>query len=107
MLVRYLPDWFPGAGFKQTARAWRQTLYTAVEGPYKFVMKQLVWRNPLTYIICLIWINVPQDMGTAEPSMLSNLLRDESNLSDSDLYDVKWACASLYAGGADTVRINW
>jgi len=54
-----------------------------VEGPYKFVKEQL-------------------DIGTAEPSMLSNLLRDESNISDSDLCDVKWASASLYSGGADT-----
>lgn len=43
----------------------------------------------------------------AAPSMLSDLLQDESNLSDSDLCDAKWASASLYIGGADTVRINW
>lgn len=38
--------------------------------------------------------------------MLFNLLQEESNLSVSDLYDIKWATASLYSGGADTVRIT-
>ncbi|KAF8348622.1 cytochrome P450 [Amanita rubescens] len=81
--LRHVPDWFPGAGFKQTARAWKQTLYDMVEGPYKFVKEQ-------------------RDLGTAEPSMLLNLLQDESNLSASDIYDIKWVTASLYSGGADT-----
>ena len=35
--------------------------------------------------------------------MLSNLLQDEHKLSDEEMFDVKWASASLYAGGADTV----
>lgn len=38
--------------------------------------------------------------------MLLNLLQDESNLSASDIYDIKWVTASLYSGGADTVRID-
>lgn len=38
--------------------------------------------------------------------MLSNLLQEESKLSASDLYDIKWATASLYSGGADTVRVT-
>ena len=49
MPVQYLPDWNPGAGFKHTARVWRQTLYNVVEGPYRFVMEQLVWLKPFTY----------------------------------------------------------
>ena len=38
--------------------------------------------------------------------MLFDLLQEESDLSASDLYDIKWATASLYSGGADTVRIK-
>ena len=38
--------------------------------------------------------------------MLYNLLQEESNLSASDLYDIKWATSSLYSGGIDTVRIT-
>ena len=40
--VRYLPDWMPGASFKQTARAWKQTLGNMVDNPYKFVREQMV-----------------------------------------------------------------
>ena len=49
-------------------------------------------------------IYVLQDLGTAEPSMLSKLLR--SNLSESKLDEIKWATASVYGGGAETVRIS-
>ena len=46
MTVRYLPDWLPGTGFKQTARAWRQTLYDMVDRPYNLVRKQMVRQFP-------------------------------------------------------------
>ena len=54
--------------------------------------------------ITLSKIYVLQDLGTAEPSMLSDLL--QSNLSENKLDEVKWATSSVYGGGADTVRIS-
>ncbi|KAF8624471.1 hypothetical protein AX15_005855 [Amanita polypyramis BW_CC] len=81
--LRYLPEWFPGAGFKETAKAWKKTLHEMVEGPYRFVKKQM-------------------ESGIAKPSMLSDLLQDESKVSDDTIHDIKWASASLYAGGADS-----
>ncbi len=40
--VRYVPDWFPGAGFKQRAKAWAATLQEMVEQPHNFVKQQVV-----------------------------------------------------------------
>lgn len=40
--VRYLPAWFPGAGFKRTAVHWAQTLTDMVEGPHQYVKQQMV-----------------------------------------------------------------
>jgi len=41
-LVRQLPDWFPGTGFKKTAQEWASTLNQAVEAPYEYVKGQMV-----------------------------------------------------------------
>ena len=47
-----------------------------------------------------------QDLGTAEPSILSNLLRLNLSASESKLDEIKWTSASVYSGGAETVRIS-
>lgn len=54
--LRYIPDWFPGAGFKRYARQCWMTLDRTASMPYDFVEKQL--RN-----------------GTAKPSFLSRLIQ--------------------------------
>jgi hypothetical protein len=41
-LVSRLPDWFPGTGFKKTAKAWAETLNEILEKPHRFVKEQLV-----------------------------------------------------------------
>ncbi|KAF8635472.1 hypothetical protein AX15_000445 [Amanita polypyramis BW_CC] len=81
--LQLLPRWFPGAGFKKTAEEWRKKLYEMVEEPYQFVKKEM-------------------ELGTADPSMLYKLLENESDLSEAELFDIKWATASLYSGGSDT-----
>jgi len=56
-LVSYVPEWFPGAGFKRKAREWNATLQEMVNQPYKFVKDQMVYilmdsgRASLTIII--------------------------------------------------------
>lgn len=41
-LVRFLPDWIPGTGFKKTARRWYKTLMEMGDVPYRFVQNQMV-----------------------------------------------------------------
>ncbi|KAG5651973.1 hypothetical protein H0H81_006747 [Sphagnurus paluster] len=81
--LRYLPDWFPGAGFKKTAKAWRQTAEVLVNEPYDKVKEQVA-------------------NGTAIPSFTTSLV--EMNASptpeEEDIY--KWASTGFYSGGADT-----
>lgn len=85
MTVRYLPDWFPGAGFKRTAAAWRKNLMEATEIPFEFVKRRMA-------------------QGTNKPSYVSKLLaQNDGNLSAEDEHAVKWSAVSLYGGGADTV----
>ena len=40
--LKYVPAWFPGAGWKRTAEMFRQTLTTMADVPYRFVQEQIV-----------------------------------------------------------------
>lgn len=40
--VRYLPDWFPGTGFKQVAKKYLSRCTELVERPHAFVKQQMV-----------------------------------------------------------------
>jgi hypothetical protein len=84
LVVRYLPDWFPGTRFKRTARQWRATLTDLTERPYAFVKHQMA-------------------QGKYEPSFLSQLL-ESGDLDHEEDFVAKWSALSLYSGGADTVR---
>ena len=37
LIVRYLPDWFPGTGFKALAKETRDKFKIAVDGPFEYV----------------------------------------------------------------------
>jgi len=39
--VKYIPDWFPGAGFKQFAKTGQELFAVAVDGPLDFVKESL------------------------------------------------------------------
>lgn len=85
MSVKYLPNWFPGTGFKRTAIAWRKTTMEATNKPFEFVKQQMARQ-------------------TNKPSYVSKLLaQNDGNLSLEDERSVKWSALSLYGGGADTV----
>jgi hypothetical protein len=80
--VKYVPEWFPGAVFKSTAKQWRSNLESSVEDPAAFVEYQMA-------------------NGKDNTSFLSQLL--QKSLTDEEYSENKWLAASLYAAGADTV----
>ncbi|PBK94452.1 cytochrome P450 [Armillaria gallica] len=80
-ILTRLPDWFPGAGFKQTAREYASTLNDFVEKPYNYVKQEMA-------------------AGTARHSLTSSQLEGEVTVEKE--YNVKWLASALYAGGADT-----
>jgi hypothetical protein len=83
-VVRYFPDWFPGTGWKQTAKQWGAELRAVTEQPYAFVKHQLA-------------------RGSSDKSFLSRLL--EAGDDDAEeKFTNKWSAMSLYTAGADTVR---
>jgi hypothetical protein len=40
--VKYVPEWFPGAGFKKTAKQWLATVNELAEKPYLMVKDEMV-----------------------------------------------------------------
>jgi hypothetical protein len=85
--VKYVPSWVPGAGFKRTAQAWKNNLEAVANKPYAFVKQQM-------------------EGGKYVPSYLSNWFETAGYPlpGSEDELIAKWTAASLYTGGADTVR---
>ncbi|KAG9191377.1 hypothetical protein G6011_09465 [Alternaria panax] len=81
-LLRFLPDWCPGTGFKRTARQMADQLVRTAEQPYAFVKSQM--KN-----------------NTAKTSFLSQAI-ESLGLDPSMEYIHKWSATSMYLGGADT-----
>ena len=40
-ILKYVPSWFPGAGFKRKAAHWREATNTMAEKPFRHVQEQL------------------------------------------------------------------
>ncbi|KAJ7133337.1 cytochrome P450 [Mycena epipterygia] len=77
--LRYWPEWLPGGGFHTTAKIWGKQLHDTIDGAFSLVKNQMA-------------------AGTAERSFTSTLL--EEQIYDDHL--IKWAAASIQAGGSDT-----
>ncbi|KAJ5109163.1 hypothetical protein N7456_005838 [Penicillium angulare] len=89
--LRHLPENFPGATFKKTARKWRKSIQGTAYIPYRFVQKQMTSLN----------------FGPSYVSKLIEHLKAENNaiLKKEDEQAVIWTAASLYGAAADTTVI--
>ncbi|SJL08657.1 related to O-methylsterigmatocystin oxidoreductase [Armillaria ostoyae] len=85
-LLRFTPDWFPGAGFKRRAKEWRKPIVAMPAVTMDFVEQSI--KN-----------------GSAEPSIaykyLSQMDADEARTKEAEEI-LSGTMASFYAGGADT-----
>jgi cytochrome P450 len=90
--LQYLPDNFPGATFKKTARRWRRSIHASAYIPYQFVQRQMA---ALTHRQSYV-------------SKLIGKLKDDggANLTKEDEEAVVWTAASLYGAAADTTTIT-
>jgi hypothetical protein len=43
-LVKYIPEWFPGAGFKMKAKEWKKVVTATVNMPFQHVKDAMVSR---------------------------------------------------------------
>jgi cytochrome P450 len=86
-ILKYVPSWFPGAGFQKKAAHWKNAINTMVEKPFRDVQEQL-------------------KIGKATPSVATSLigqLPDEGDPQRSMEETIaKNVTFVAYAGGADT-----
>ncbi|GJN76720.1 hypothetical protein PLIIFM63780_000207 [Purpureocillium lilacinum] len=87
--LRYLPEGFPGASFKKTAREWYEVTRKVYDAPFSFVQELMA-------------------AGTNRPSFVSSLIErlrhgsEDGELCKEDEEAIKQSAAILYGGGADT-----
>ncbi|KAH7883383.1 cytochrome P450 [Phlebopus sp. FC_14] len=83
--LRFVPSWFPGAGFKKQAAVWRQQMSELDRKPFA-------------------WTKACLESGNHVPSFTSQHLcpEDKHTLNSEEEDIIKWCSAALYAGGADT-----
>ncbi|SJL15059.1 related to cytochrome P450 CYP2 subfamily [Armillaria ostoyae] len=75
-MIRHIPDWFPGAGFKQIAKEWRATIFDVVDRTHDHAV------------------------GNSSFCFTSKLLEDEPSAEEEN--DIKWLSATLTVAGTDT-----
>ncbi|KAH9962375.1 cytochrome P450 [Russula dissimulans] len=76
--LKYVPVWFPGAGFKKQASEAKKSLNNSVDIPFQFTLREMA-------------------KGTAPPCFVTNNMTTEVNQEY-----LKWSASSLFSGGADT-----
>ncbi|KZT03209.1 cytochrome P450 [Laetiporus sulphureus 93-53] len=85
-LLKHIPTWMPGAGFKQNALRIRRELKIAETTPYK-------------------WAKEAVAAGSARPSFVSSLLDNLStdrDLTPDDERNISGVAGALYSAGTDT-----
>ncbi|KAI0747873.1 cytochrome P450 [Daedaleopsis nitida] len=87
-VLRYLPEWFPGARFQKQARVWRDAIFKLRDVPFENVKERM-----------------PSDNveDCAAKSMIETFAKDEEpeQASFTD-YIIRSTLGALYVGGADT-----
>jgi hypothetical protein len=53
--LKYVPSWFPGAGFKRNAKEWRKVVREVLEKPFHETKRNIVREILLKSIQCLIF----------------------------------------------------
>ncbi|KAF8914418.1 cytochrome P450 [Gymnopilus junonius] len=83
-LLRFLPSWFPGAGFKRTAQSAGHEMKRTETAPFE-------------------WAKTQVEKGDFIDSFTSkHLLEGGETLDGNSLTDIRWCAAALYVGGGDT-----
>ena len=73
-ILKYVPRWFPGAGFQRKAARWREINTIMVEKPFRYVEEQLVGDHHDLFECSWVHTNIFQQKGKAGPSVAASLI---------------------------------
>lgn len=86
--LEYLPEWFPGTGWKQIAKSWNKTMTDTIDIPFEYA-------------------KLPRDNNN-EPSFVAKALAqrdgEKGGPSATDIERIKLAAVSLYTGGMQSTH---
>ncbi|KAJ6526420.1 cytochrome P450 [Mycena capillaripes] len=84
-ILKHVPEWFPGAGFKRQAKIWKKLTMDAADVPFAEMKRQI-------------------EMGTASHSFAASNLANCSDSVDKAQHEelVKFAAGSMYIAAVDT-----
>ncbi|KAJ7625699.1 cytochrome P450 [Roridomyces roridus] len=89
-ILKHVPSWFPGAGFKRKAREWRKLSWNMAELPFAETKRQM---------------QLDQESGIAPSSFTADALNASKDATEPVFYQerhVRSTAATMYVGGADT-----
>ncbi|OGM46071.1 putative flavonoid 3-hydroxylase [Aspergillus bombycis] len=82
--LKYMPSWFPGAGFKKQAREYRRGFDTLANWPFAFARHQM-------------------KEGKYEPSFVSRQIEQTNSiLNPKEELNIKYSAAAVFQAGYDT-----
>ena len=81
--LMYLPEWFPGTGWKQTAKAWNKNMTKCINIPFEYAKKQKYNINDVSFV----------------SKALAQQDEEKGSRSKAELNSIKMAAVSLYTGG--------
>ncbi|KAJ7880994.1 cytochrome P450 [Mycena olivaceomarginata] len=86
-ILRYVPSWVPGAGFKRQAAQWKKEMEEHVDQPFQAAKRNM-------------------NDGLIRPSFTMDNLRSLDGSADDDAReeDIKNVAGSIYTAGKDTTR---
>ncbi|KAL6793714.1 cytochrome P450 [Trichoderma sp. SZMC 28013] len=86
-VISYLPEWFPGTGYKRIARNWKALLDASTDIPFDFTKEQM-------------------RQGSYQSSYTSKLIsfykKDGREIDERTLEAIKWTASIIFAAGAET-----
>lgn len=96
--LKYVPSWFPGAGFQKEAVLMRHDLEELYDVPYGFVKREMV-KSPLRSMTSVPPLTSnSQSSGAVPPSFVSTYLEEKVTPTAQEEELIKAAAASLYSG---------
>ncbi|KAI0075610.1 cytochrome P450 [Panus rudis PR-1116 ss-1] len=85
--LKYLPDSFPGAGFKLKAKEWRAKMQEFVDKPYENLLEQMREGSALDCFCTML---------------LEDMRSKDSVIDPQRDFDIRWTANSMYSASLDT-----
>ena len=84
-ILKHVPSWFPGAGFKRTAAAWKDVAHNMRNAPFEKTMESWVRLLDAFRSRSGLFIRAWQANGTAEQSIATTIMENAQGREDSDI----------------------